>query len=247
MSRNKQRNKELSLAIVGGRLSLFLDTRAPKSIQDAIAALDIFPILLPPYDKLPVPVAAHPDLLLFDLGQRLLVYRDYYQANRELFTDIPVLLTDHQAGAFYPHDVGMDALSLKGVRYCLPNATCPEIVCDCEIQPVKQGYAACSALKVSEEAIVTSDSGIAAAAEKRGVAVLKIRAGHIVLQGYDYGFIGGTAFRRDDTLYFAGDLFCHPDGEAIARFCGENGVKVQSLVENSPLYDLGFLKYNKSG
>jgi hypothetical protein len=247
VSRNKQRNKELSLAIVGGRLSLFLDARAPVSVREAIAALGIFSILLPPYDKLPVPVAAHPDLLLFDLGKQLLVYRDYYQANRELFADIPVLLTDHQAGAFYPHDVGMDALSLDGIRYCQPDTTCPEILFHSEVQSVKQGYAACSALKVSENAIVTADDGIAAAAEKRGVAVLKIRAGHIVLRGYDYGFIGGTAFRRDDTLYFAGDLFCHPDGEAIARFCGENGVKVQSLVENSPLYDLGFLKYNKSG
>ena len=245
MSRNKQRNKELSLTNVGGRLSLFLDSRVPTVLRDAITALGICPILLPPYDILPEPVAAHPDLLLFDLGGRLLLYRDYYEANRELFSKIPVMLTAHPAGDVYPADVGMDALSLGGVRYCLPDATCPEIICDCEVQPVKQGYAACAALKVNENAIITADTTIAAAAEKRGVSVLKIRPGHIVLDGYDYGFIGGTAFFLEDTLYFAGDLFLHPDGEAIGDFCALHGVKIHSLVAGFPLNDLGFLKYNK--
>ena len=244
MSRNKQRNKELSLTLVKGRLSLFLDSRAPREVQDAVQRLGVEAIMLPPYSKLPTPVAAHPDLLLHDLGGRLLVYRDYYEANRELFAHISVIFTDHAAGDAYPRDVGMDALVLGETVFCLPEHTCAEILQNRRVVPVRQGYAACSALKVSENAIVTADSTIALAAEKCGIGVLKIRPGHIVLDGYDYGFIGGTAFRMEDTLYFAGDLSLHPDGERIADFCALHGMRTHSLVPGLPLQDLGFLKYN---
>ncbi len=245
MSRNKQRNKELSLTSVGGRLSLFLDSRAPRAVQDAVCDLGICPILLPVYDKLPIPVAAHPDLLLHDLGGRLLVYRAYYEENKALFSDFAVILTDHTAGNVYPCDVGMDALVLKETVFCLPEYTCPEILQSRVVVPVRQGYAACAALKVNENAIITADPSIVKAAEQRGISVLVIAPGHIELHGYDYGFIGGTAFQMADTLYFAGDLSLHPDGERIADFGALHGMRIHSLVPGLPLQDLGFLKYNK--
>ena len=245
MSRNKQRNKELSLTNVEGRLSLFLDRRAPRAVQDAVGDLGIEPIFLPAYDKLPAPVSAHPDLLLHDPGDGLLVYRDYYEANKELFAHIPVTVTDHAAGKVYPRDIGMDALVLGERVFCLPEYTCPEILKNRRVLPVRQGYAACAALKVRENAIVTADPSIAVAAENCGIAVLKIRPGYIVLDGYDYGFIGGTAFAVEDALYFAGDLSLHPDGNAIFDFCASHGVICHSLVQGLPLHDLGFLKYNK--
>ena len=244
MSRNKQRNKELSLTMVKGRLSLFLDSRISKELLKEIIALGIEPVLLPPYKRLPEAVSCHPDMLLFDLGDALLVYRDYYETNKALFDGVSVVLTEHAAGNMYPYDVGMDALSLEEFLYCLPQATCPEILLERVISPVKQGYAACSALKVIENAIVTADTSIAKAAEKNGVSVLKITPGHIELPGYEYGFIGGTAFKWDNTLYFAGDLSTHPDGSAIAEFCAFHGVKVHSLAKGTKLRDLGFLKSN---
>ncbi len=245
MSRKQQRNKELSLTFVKGRLSLFLDGRAPKVLTEVIARLGVQPILLPPYQVLPEPVSCHPDMLLYDMGDKLLVYRDYYAENEALFDGISVMLTDHPVGDKYPSDVGMDALALGEYLFCLPRATCPEILNGRHIVPVKQGYAACSALKISENAIVTSDSSIAEAAEEKGISVLRIRPGFIELPGYDYGFIGGTAFFLGDTLYFAGDLSLHPDGDAIADFCKNQGVTAKSLLAGKKLADLGFLKYNQ--
>ena len=244
MSRNKQRNKELSLTSVEGRLSLFLDKNTPDELLKAIVALGVKPIMLPPYARLPSPVACHPDMLLFDMGGKLLMYRDYYEENQALFDGFSVALTHHIADTVYPYDVGMDALCLGNVVYCKPTYTCSEIIKDRMVVTVKQGYAACSALKVTEDAIVTADQGIADAAKKMGVSVLLIRPGYIDLPGYDYGFIGGTAFRLFDTMYFAGDLVLHPDGEAIANFCQANGISVCSLVKGMKLKDLGFMKEN---
>ncbi|MBE6639056.1 MAG: hypothetical protein E7616_06345 [Ruminococcaceae bacterium] len=245
MSREKQRNKELSFANAEGRLSLFLDNRTPKELLLAIAALGVKPIMLPLYRLLPKPVSAHPDMLLYDLGGKLLVYQDYYTENEKLFVGMPVVVTNYSAENRYPGDIGMDALSVGKFLFCLPQYTCPEILAGRTVVPVKQGYAACSALKVSEDAIVTSDSSIALAAEKKGIAVLRIRPGFIELPGYDYGFIGGTAFCLGDTLYFAGDLSMHPDGDAIADFCKNRGVTAKSLLVGKKLMDLGFLKYNE--
>ena len=224
---------------------MFLDPRAPRAVRDAIRFLGFGGIELPPYTKLPGPVSCHPDLLLHDLGGKLLVYRDYYEENKELFADIAVVPTDCVAGEKYPQDIGMDALVLGDMVLCLVEHTCPEILKNRKVVPVRQGYAACAALKVGENAIVTADPTIAVAAENCGIAVLKIRPGYIVLDGYDYGFIGGTAFAVEDALYFAGDLSLHPDGNAIFDFCASHGVICHSLVQGMPLHDLGFLKYNK--
>ena len=245
MSRNKQRNKELSLTLVKGRLSLFLDEKAPACLVRSLEERGFAVVLLPAFAKLPSPVASHPDLLLHDLGGELLIYREYYEKNQMLFEGMTVKLTDHAAGDTYPKDIGMDALCLGKTLFCLPSHTCPEILLGREIVPVRQGYAACACLKVGENAIVTSDIGIAKEAEERGVSVLRIRPGFIDLPGYDCGFIGGTAFLHEETLYFAGDLWTHPDGIAISDFCIFHGVKVYSLVKGMKLRDLGFLKYNQ--
>ena len=244
MSRNKQRNKELSLTLVKGRLSLFLDEKAPACLVRSLEERGFAVVLLPAFAKLPSPVASHPDLLLHDLGGKLLVYREYYEKHKQLFDGMEIVLTDHAVGDTYPKDIGMDALCLGKTLFCLPSHTCPEILLGREIVPVKQGYAACACLKVTEDAIVTSDIGIAKAAEQRGADVLRISAGNIDLPGYDCGFIGGTAFLHKDTLYFAGDLWTHPDGKSIADFCISHGVKTYSLVKGMKLRDLGFLKAN---
>jgi hypothetical protein len=221
VSRNKQRNKELSLTLVKGRLSLFLDEKAPACLVRSLEERGFAVVLLPAFAKLPSPVASHPDLLLHDLGGELLVYREYYIENQMLFEGMTVKLTDHAAGDTYPKDIGMDALCLGKTLFCLPSHTCPEILSGREIVPVRQGYAACACLKVGENAIVTSDIGIAKEAEKRGVSVLRIRPGCIDLPGYDCGSCGSPtcrAFAEDIVRgYFTENACIHKMREQIKR------------------------------
>ena len=68
--------------------------------------------------------------------------------------------------------------------------------------------------------------------------VLTVTAGHVVLPGYDTGFIGGASGRIGDTVYFNGDLTAHPDFESIVRFIEDRGLKVK-WFEDWPLTDTG--------
>ena len=82
-------------------------------------------------------------------------------------------------------------------------------------------------------------SSIAEAMESNGVGVLLISAGHIRLEGFDYGFIGGCTCRVERTVYSFGNIKKHPDYEAIKAFLCENDSFLEICCEEMPLTDIG--------
>ena len=106
-----------------------------------------------------------------------------------------------------------------------------------EIISVPQGYTKCSTLIIDENSIITSDVGIYNSCYSK-LDVLLIDKGHIRLQGFDYGFIGGTSGRVGDTIIFNGDITQHPDYEKIAAFIESRGLKIKYFAEY-PLEDIG--------
>ena len=130
-----------------------------------------------------------------------------------------------------------------------------------EIIDVPQGYTKCNTLIVDEYSIITSDVGIynscygrphltgndAAAEDCKScisgspapqLEVLLIEKGHIKLQGFDYGFIGGASGRVGDTIIFNGDITQHPDYEKITAFIESRGLKIKHFT-GYPLEDIG--------
>ena len=104
---------------------------------------------------------------------------------------------------------------------------------------MRQGYAKCCACVVNEGAMITSDTGIAKAAARHGVDVLRIRPGYIELEGFDTGFIGGASFKiSPERLAFTGRLDAHPDVARIESFLRERGVEPVYLTD-SPAFDIG--------
>ncbi len=104
---------------------------------------------------------------------------------------------------------------------------------------VAQGYTRCAALVVNDQSIITADAGVSRAAKNCNINVLDITPGHIGLQGFPYGFIGGAAFKiSDDTMAFTGTLDGHPDGECIVGFLAENGLGSVFLTDR-PIFDIG--------
>lgn len=104
---------------------------------------------------------------------------------------------------------------------------------------VPQGYTKCSVCVVASDAIITADDVIASRAASAGMDVLKIAPGYILLDGFDYGFIGGASFKLDaDTLAFTGTLDAHPDQAAIAAFLKKHGLRAVYLTDG-PLFDIG--------
>ena len=104
---------------------------------------------------------------------------------------------------------------------------------------VNQGYTRCSTLVVNDKAVITADKSIEKGMKNNGVEVLLISAGNIVLEGFDYGFIGGASFSDNNTIYFFGDITKHPDYNKIKEFTSKHNSIIEILCKTQPLTDIG--------
>jgi len=104
---------------------------------------------------------------------------------------------------------------------------------------VKQGYTKCSIAVVDRKAVITSDYPIYKKLIELGVDVLLIEPGYIRLDGYPYGFVGGTCGNLSgETIAFSGKFLCHPDRLKISSFLKKYNKKVLWL-RNENVTDIG--------
>ena len=227
-----------------------LDCRTPKEVQDQLCAIGYTPVLLPPHPTLPLPVASHPDMLLFFGKDRIYTAKSYYAVAREELDRIStalqkeLVLTHEDLLAGYPDEILFNAARVGDHLFCLAEHTATEILEREELQivPVRQGYAKCSTLPVGDRALITADPSIASAAERLGLDVLRLNAQGSRLAGYDTGFFGGASsfspYQSTSEIFFCGNLSLHPEGDLIERFCKKHGKSPVSLSK-SPLLDVG--------
>lgn len=155
--------------------------------------------------------------------------------------------TENYASSKYPKNIVLNAkivgnhlignikcLDEKLLRYCTDNGY--------SLIDVRQGYAACSIAKVTDNAIITTDESIYRALNNTEIDVLKISNDNIELCGAkmgESGFIGGaSALLEDNNLLFFGDIEKHPDYNLIEDFCNQEGVNILK-INNMQLTDIG--------
>ena len=222
----------------------------PKFCRKGLEELGLRPLLLPPFSALSGATASHTDLLCFLLDKTAFCYGDYLTECPSLeealqqagYTPRPL---GDPIGPAYPRDIGLNGLRLGKRLFAKLSHFSPSVRSAAEARglrliDVRQGYARCTACPVSEDALITADPSIARAAEREGLSVLSISPGHVILEGYPYGFLGGACGVWGDRLLFTGELAGHPDGEAIAAFCRAHGKEPISL-SREPLTDVGSL------
>ncbi|MBQ6263145.1 MAG: hypothetical protein IJK58_06485 [Clostridia bacterium] len=212
-------------------------------------------LYLPPDPALPEPVAAHPDMIAFVLGDSVVMPAEYLETYPEIAagikekTGIEPVASRAKRGKDYPDDIALNCAVAGDTLFCLEAHAAPEVVKlagrrGLRLVNVRQGYAACSCLAAAGF-FITADPSLAAAADAEGLDPLVISAGGISLPGYGTGFIGGASGVVGDRVFFFGDLFSHPDGEAIAKRIADAGYKFVCLGDD-PLIDLGGLKTIRS-
>ena len=174
------------------------------------------------------PIGTHPDLYFCQMS---------CSDNGDVFSG-----TASKVGQKYPGDCIYNAASTGRFFIHNTNITDPELLDaakahQLDIIHVRQGYTKCSCVVVDENSIITSDAGIARACRNK-MDCLLISPGHVILEGYDYGFLGGASGRLEDTIIFNGDLQAHPDREKIRSFITERGLKIK-YFDSYPLTDIG--------
>ena len=103
-----------------------------------------------------------------------------------------------------------------------------------------QGYSKCSALILDSNNLVTSDISIFKAInEIYGMNIAMINSGDIILEGFEYGFIGGASSLIDNKkVAFMGSLEHYNNGKAIINVLDSLEIDAVFLA-NSKLQDYG--------
>ncbi len=193
--------------------------------------------------NLPKPVALHPDMQILAIGENLIMTESLYKALPFSYENVVFAKNEHTD--VYPGDVGLNACLVGDYLIAREDTIDPALKEACikegiTIIPTRQGYAKCSTLAIATRGIISADTTIVSAAKEHGIDALLISSGHIRLDGYDCGFIGGASFynENNDTVYFFGDIKYHPDCDRICEFISAHGAKIVCCADGV-LYDYG--------
>ena len=224
---------------------VLLSAPLPQKAKETLERLGFSSFALPPCPRLPRALACHADLLFFQDRQNLYTEACYLNENASFFESLPTRAAllfrrrlcpiDFSLGADYPRDVPLNLLAQGAWIYGHKSSFASSLP---GFVPVKQGYARCSSVIVGE-GVITADAGLARALSDHGTPVLAVRPGHVLLPGYDTGFLGGASFTLSPRLTaFVGDFTRHPDAPAMIAFADALGVRLLSL-SGEPLVDVG--------
>lgn len=202
-------------------------------------------------------VSGHVDLGLYTENDLIILEPNLYElmgrelqavigACNEQSKEIKVIKGSQGLNKAYPHDARYNILNVGQQSFHRLDITDKQILRHSKRHFVhmSQGYARCSTLPVGDHAAITSDLGVAKVLRAYGIEVLLIKEGHIKLEGFKNGFIGGVGGSVGSLMLLAGELKYHPDGELIQAFIMDTGFQMIELF-NGPLLDIGsILSYN---
>lgn len=225
-----------------------LDYRANFDIEKSLEKLGVDIIRSYCSKNVMKPICGHPDITVFSAFGEVVVSEDSYKYYIEKIPDKKIEIGEKKLDEKYPFDVAYnlccsEKFAIGNFKYVDKKVI--DIVERHSLNKihVSQGYSACSICVVDECSFITSDIGIYDELKKyNDIEVLKIDRGYIELEGFDYGFIGGSSARFGDFVVFFGDLKTHPNRKEIENFILSRGKKSLSLSKG-PLKDLGGLRF----
>ena len=223
-------------------MKLLIGKRYRPFLAQSLGALGIETFWLPDNRDVDPRLAGHADLAVFAAGNHIIAARGVYPYIVNILTNrgYTIEQAEREQSPEYPEDVGLCVCTTGKYNIYDPETIDPAVLPLLSGKPVevRQGYARCAATVVDDHSIVTSDAGVSSAAKKAGMDVLLIGPGHIRLEGYNYGFIGGASFKLNNNVVFTGKLDDHPDKERIYGFLAQHGQKPLFLTDK-PIFDIG--------
>jgi hypothetical protein len=213
-----------------------------EKLGTALESMNTEVIWIPDNPNVDPRLRGHVDLSLIHLGGNMLVGQGNHIVNILTNKGFEIVPAETAQRAEYPNDAGLNGCIVGPVF--LHNTACTDKAVllglgERKIIHVNQGYTKCSVCVVDERSIITSDFGIAAAARQNGLDVLTIRQGYIELPGFEFGFIGGSAWKLSEhALAFTGRLDDHPDKDRILDYLTARVIEPVFLTDG-PIFDIG--------
>lgn len=220
---------------------VFVSGKCFGSVIDLLKNLSYKPILINDLPSVDKRISYHSDMSLCVIGDSVVCAPSAYHYLKQK-VDCDLVCGRAEPQSKYPEDVLYNAAVVGKYLFCLKGKT-DEVLIETaekkglEVICVKQGYARCSILPVSDTAVITADSAVSATAAKLGLDVLLVSNNGIFLPGFSHGFIGGTGGTVGKNVVFFGDISKHPDYSEIKAFCSAYGKSVKYTLDR--LTDFG--------
>ncbi|MCQ2969245.1 MAG: hypothetical protein MJ191_03810 [Clostridium sp.] len=147
-------------------------------------------------------------------------------------------------GSKYPENIFLNALNSK--NYFIHNlnysdSAFKKYITNKKIINVKQGYTKCSILPLKENVLITNDPGIHKTLSNYDFDILLLPFGDIILEGFEYGFIGGVGgMISHNKLALFGDLNHYSYGNEVLKFLTAHNI-TPVYLKSGKLTDRGSL------
>ena len=225
-----------------------LGEKYESRLDSALRERGLSPLYVPDNPYVDERLSGHADLSVLHIGGNRLVLAPFLKNThfsdelKELGYDI--VYPEIKMGREYPADAMLNICVCGSLFFYNPKTadrSCVELLSSAGLEglEVKQGYTKCSICVVDESSIITSDRGIHSTALKAGFDSLLISDGNIELEGFPYGFIGGSGFKASaGKLAFTGLVNAHPHAEKILDFLKSRGIEPVFLTDGT-IFDIG--------
>lgn len=227
--------------------TVIIDGRLGKKLVKKLEELNFQVIPTIECKELAPPIAYHPDIVMHPINHKTMILAanvfDYYE---EIFRRMGIRpirgesYLDKSYPLNIPYNVGrIGNYAIHNTKYTDEKLKFYLKKEGVELLHVEQGYSKCSMALVGPGAIVTADRPIHKLVEGLGYESLLIEPGYISLEGYPYGFIGGTCGKiSKDGILLSGSLAGHPDRIKIENFIKKYNKSIICL-SNDDIVDLG--------
>ena len=211
---------------------IYISSKGYTEIKQMLSERGHQPAFIEPCKTVSEPLAEHMDLFMCKLGTS--------PKSPVFHGDLSILKRS------YPLDVPYNAVVTERFMICNLSTVSADLMKNVtdlypaiQIINVKQGYTKCNVIPLDDRHFITEDRGIYKALQNvKDAECLLVDAGHVLLPGFNRGFIGGCCGRIGDDIWFNGDIKMHPDCKRIESFIRSCGFGI-IYVSDRPLNDIG--------
>ena len=188
------------------------------------------------------PISLHADVLYLKVDNKTIYVSECQKNNIKLLKSLGYDVRTVKLSPGYKTESKLNIVVTDDMILCNPKTSIDvsEFAGDRKIVYTNQGYTKCSTVVLGNNSFITEDESIYKSLTSEGKNCLLIEKGHIRLDGYGYGFIGGASGHFEDinTILFTGDVRKHCDYLNIKEFC-HNRNTVVDCINAAALSDIG--------
>ena len=226
---------------------VIVDGRIDDEIYNNLLKLNLKIIKTIKCEEVDESISYHPDIVIHPLNHNTLIVApnvfDYY-VDKFYGMGIKLIKGEKVLSMQYPDDIAYNVGRLSGIaihnfkhtdeklKYYLKKE-------NLNLVNVNQGYTKCSLATLDEHKAITSDYPMYKILTDLGFEILLIKPGSILLEGQNYGFIGGTSgCLSKNKFMLSGSLNSHPNKDEILKFISKSN-KELILLSKKEIVDIG--------